>query len=63
MDIYSLGIIFFEMCHAPLATAMERHKVLVALRRREIVIPDSMDRDEMEKQVNNYVSELGIGNF
>ncbi|XP_064390621.1 eIF-2-alpha kinase GCN2-like isoform X2 [Halichondria panicea] len=51
VDIYSLGIIFFEMCHAPLATAMERHKVLVALRRREIVIPDSMDRDEMEKQI------------
>jgi translation initiation factor 2-alpha kinase 4 len=24
VDIYSLGIIFFEMCHKPLNTGMER---------------------------------------
>ena len=29
VDIYSLGIIFFEMCYPPLATGMERIKVRV----------------------------------
>ena len=27
VDLYSLGIIFFEMCYPPLATGMERIKV------------------------------------
>jgi translation initiation factor 2-alpha kinase 4 len=34
VDIYSLGIIFFEMCHPPLQTGMERIKVLTSLRSR-----------------------------
>ena len=29
VDLYSLGIIFFEMCYPPLATGMERIKVRV----------------------------------
>ena len=32
VDIYSLGVIFFEMCHPPLTTGMERIKILSALR-------------------------------
>ena len=28
VDLYSLGIIFFEMCYKPLTTSMERVKVL-----------------------------------
>ena len=28
VDLYSLGIIFFEMCYKPLTTFMERVKVL-----------------------------------
>ena len=28
VDIYSLGIIFFEMCHSPLNTGMERVQVI-----------------------------------
>ena len=32
VDLYSLGIIFFEMCYKPLTTSMERVKVLGNLR-------------------------------
>ena len=32
VDMYSLGVIFFEMCHNPLQTGMERIKVLTDLR-------------------------------
>lgn len=39
VDIYSLGIIFFEMCHPPLSTGMERVKILNAIRQPEIVLP------------------------
>lgn len=42
VDIYSLGIIFFEMCHQPFATGMERCCVLTALRSSDIIIPSSV---------------------
>ena len=32
VDLYSLGIIFFEMCYKPFTTSMERVKVLGNLR-------------------------------
>ncbi len=32
VDMYSLGIIFFEMCYKPLLTGMERVKVIGMLR-------------------------------
>jgi eukaryotic translation initiation factor 2-alpha kinase 4 len=51
VDIYSLGIIFFEMCHSPLGTAMERVKVLVALRQQDIVIPDDFSEEEHPQQI------------
>ncbi|XP_025409124.1 LOW QUALITY PROTEIN: eIF-2-alpha kinase GCN2 [Sipha flava] len=39
VDIYSLGIIFFEMCHKPFSTDMERIKVLSDLRMYECILP------------------------
>lgn len=42
VDLYSLGIIFFEMCHKPFDTAMERHQVITAIRRPAIIIPADM---------------------
>ncbi|XP_012527780.1 eIF-2-alpha kinase GCN2 [Monomorium pharaonis] len=39
VDIYSLGIIFFEMTYKPLTTGMERVKMLLNLRSKEIVFP------------------------
>ena len=51
VDTYSLGIMFFEMCHAPLSTAMERHKILVELRSPEISFPPTFDPDKPQAQV------------
>lgn len=50
VDIYSLGIIFFEMCHPPVSTLMERAKILTDIRKSDIKFPDSFDRDQMHKQ-------------
>ena len=58
VDIYSVGIIFFEMCHPPPATGMERHKMLVDIRKKEIIFPPSFDK---EKQ--NQVGMCGHMNF
>lgn len=43
VDIYSLGIILFEMTHPPFTTHMERCKTLSNLRLPEIVSPPEMD--------------------
>nr|XP_039247644.1 eIF-2-alpha kinase GCN2-like [Styela clava] len=43
VDMYSLGIIFFEMCYAGLQTKMERVKVLGNMRLEEIKFPDDFD--------------------
>ena len=44
VDIYSLGIIFFEMCTPALTTGMERIKVLSALRSKDILLPEDFDQ-------------------
>jgi eukaryotic translation initiation factor 2-alpha kinase 4 len=49
VDLYSLGIIFFEMCHAPFGTGMERIQTLLQLRQPEIVIPKEMLEDGNRK--------------
>ncbi|KAJ2890840.1 eukaryotic translation initiation factor 2-alpha kinase, partial [Coemansia aciculifera] len=49
VDMYSLGIIFFEMCY-PLNTAMERANVLHNLRKPEIVFPDDFPAEKMQLQ-------------
>ena len=49
MDIYSVGIIFFEMCHPPAATAMERHKLLVNIRKKEIIFPSTFDKEKQNQ--------------
>lgn len=41
-DIYSFGIVFFEMCNPPFNTAQERDKVLSALRSKRIQIPNHL---------------------
>ncbi|KAH3854167.1 hypothetical protein DPMN_096706, partial [Dreissena polymorpha] len=43
VDIYSLGIIFFEMCYKPLDTNMERVKVLGHLRTKDVIFPEDFD--------------------
>lgn len=48
IDMYSLGIIIFEMCW-PIQTRMERLDVLKAMRRPEIVFPSSWDDSDPKR--------------
>ncbi|XP_055957482.1 eIF-2-alpha kinase GCN2-like isoform X1 [Patella vulgata] len=50
VDIYSLGIIFFEMCYRPLPTGMERVTVLGNVRLPSIQLPSDFDEIEMANQ-------------
>ncbi|SCV70247.1 BQ2448_1641 [Microbotryum intermedium] len=43
IDMYSLGVVFFEMFHGPFKTGMERIHVLCGLREPEIRFPPSWD--------------------
>lgn len=52
VDIYSLGIIFFEMTYKPLATGMERVKILLNLRSKEIIFPPDITEIDMPPQVH-----------
>ncbi|XP_039757544.1 eIF-2-alpha kinase GCN2 isoform X1 [Pararge aegeria] len=52
VDIYSLGIILFEMFHSPFYTGTERISVLTNLRKKEIVIPKEFQREENSKQIH-----------
>ncbi|KAG0215957.1 hypothetical protein BGX28_007183 [Mortierella sp. GBA30] len=49
VDMYSLGIIFFEMCY-PLATGMERAMTLRNLQKPEIIFPKEFPMDKMGAQ-------------
>lgn len=56
VDLYSLGIIFFEMCHRPFSTGMERVELLAAIRSPKITIPSYMQTDP------NYVQPIKVIN-
>lgn len=49
VDMYSLGIIFFEMCY-PLPTLMERDKVVRALREKHHELPEQFQTPEKALQ-------------
>lgn len=58
VDMYSMGIIFFEMCF-PLSTAMERDKTIRLLRDRKHDLPADFDTPEKSKQggiINDLIS-------
>ncbi|ELU08630.1 hypothetical protein CAPTEDRAFT_220708 [Capitella teleta] len=50
VDIYSLGIMFFEMCYRPLNTGMERVKILTNLRQPSIELPADFDEATLQNQ-------------
>ncbi|XP_048732268.2 eIF-2-alpha kinase GCN2-like [Ostrea edulis] len=52
VDLYSLGIIFFEMCYKPLPTGMERVKILGNLRLPEIKFPEDFNQYELQNQTH-----------
>ena len=57
VDMYSLGIIFFEMCHA-LPTAMERDHVLRDIRRKDHTLPPDFAVPEKAMQGDIILSLL-----
>ena len=55
VDLYSLGIIFFEMCSLPFDTNMERVETLAALRTPAIITPRYMESSaEYSQQIKVY---------
>jgi serine/threonine protein kinase len=54
VDIYSLGIIFFEMCHPPWETGMERVKTIASLRSPQITLPKDYTERGHPQQVINH---------
>uniref|UniRef100_A0A6P7FHC6 non-specific serine/threonine protein kinase n=1 Tax=Diabrotica virgifera virgifera TaxID=50390 RepID=A0A6P7FHC6_DIAVI len=50
VDIFSLGIILFEMCYKPLDTSMERIKILTKLRNKDIIFPPDFSEKNTGKQ-------------
>ncbi|KAE8587318.1 hypothetical protein XENTR_v10021928 [Xenopus tropicalis] len=50
VDLYSLGIILFEMSYRPMDTSSERISVLSRLRQALIVFPSDFENPENEKQ-------------
>lgn len=55
VDMYSLGVIFFEMC-VPLRTAMERHEVLTKLREKDFQLPHELQTGDKSLQGNIITS-------
>lgn len=60
VDIYSLGIIFFEMCYRPFSTDMERHKTLMNLRcASRILFPDDfINKKTAQRQKVTLIRDL-----
>ncbi|KAK0182830.1 hypothetical protein PV327_000924 [Microctonus hyperodae] len=50
VDMYSLGIILFEMWYKPLTTGMERVKVLMDIRKKDIILPNDISEVAMPNQ-------------
>ena len=56
-DIYSLGVIVFEMVHPPFTTNTERYEVLCRLHGQDIVIPPDVFHDEkLERMTRRMLS-------
>ncbi|PQE16693.1 putative cpc-3 protein [Rutstroemia sp. NJR-2017a BBW] len=57
VDMYSLGVIFFEMCYTPLV-GMERAQVIDGLRNKQPVLPTSFDKAGKAVQADIIISLL-----
>eukprot|EP01041_Mallomonas_annulata_P007736 gene7736-15822_t len=59
-DMFSLGVIVFEMCHAPFPTVMERIETLRALRERAIIPSEFSAR--VPDKICSIISQLVVRN-
>ena len=50
VDIYSLGVILFEMFYRPMPIMMERVSVLTELRREKVVFPKDWPKERLANQ-------------
>ena len=57
VDMYSLGIIFFEMCYKPII-GMERAQVVEGLRKKQTVLPNDFDTSGKAVQTDIILSLL-----
>ena len=57
VDLFSLGLIFFEMCHVSIKTEQEKASIFIPLR-NERTFPDSFDKMAKEKQMNVIIKLL-----
>ncbi|KAG5678544.1 hypothetical protein PVAND_008211 [Polypedilum vanderplanki] len=57
VDVFSLGIIFFEMITPPLKTGMERITTILKLRQPDIILPKYLEDDNYknEKQILKWL--------
>lgn len=62
VDLYSLGIIFFEMCTKPLTTGMERIKTIAAIRLPEVKLPQEMDENSNEVKILKWLLDHNPNN-
>lgn len=58
VDMFSLGLIFFEMCYRPMIIAMERAQVNESLRKQPPILPSDFDVVEIPVQVDIVLSLL-----
>ena len=58
VDLYSLGVIFLEMCYRPIVLNMERAQVSEALRKKSPVLPADFDITEKAVQTDIILSLL-----
>jgi translation initiation factor 2-alpha kinase 4 len=58
VDMYSLGMIFFEMCYRPLIFGTDRAQVLEPLRRKQLILPTDYDFSEKPVQASITLSLL-----
>ncbi|XP_030764956.1 eIF-2-alpha kinase GCN2 [Sitophilus oryzae] len=62
VDIYSLGIILFEMCYKPLDTGMERIKILNKLRMKDVGFPSDFDDNDRARFLIKWLLNHDISN-
>ncbi|XP_075148275.1 eukaryotic translation initiation factor 2 alpha kinase Gcn2 [Haematobia irritans] len=58
VDMYTLGIILFEMCHCPFSTGMERAETIINLRSPNIIVPEYMLKNPKNEKTVKLVRWL-----